>query len=122
MFFQMAQGPPGFGSNVRIEIGASNIQAQEKQSSMGVFGGGTSNVITLVGQSAATDSWVCGPPCDTTLTLRSSYASWERVNTTSDFILGGLTFAPAVIVFGGDSRNTQDFSQLFTINTNPQTD
>jgi hypothetical protein len=111
-------GPSVFGSNVRVEFGASYIDAKASQSGAGTFVAGSNNGIALLGRSTVSDAWSCGPPCGTTSTLKSNYTAWQlNAKAASDFQSGAFTFTPSVIVFAGNSRNAQDFSQFFFLDS-----
>jgi hypothetical protein len=104
---------PLFGSNVRIELGASYVKADAAQSGTGAAVAGSSNAIALVGRPIASEGWGCGPPCFTTSTLGTNYAAWQlNVKAASDFKSGVVTITPSMAVFGGDTRDHQNFLQL----------
>ena len=97
-----------WGSNARIEIGGSYIDADGTQSGLGPS---NPNFIVqlLAGARLAIN---CTPTCQTTSALASDYAGWQVWGkTASDFRFGTITLTPSVAVFGGATRNRQTYSQ-----------
>jgi hypothetical protein len=97
-----------WGSNARIEIGGSYVNADGTQSGVGP----TNPNFIVQGLAGLRFGINCTPTCQTSSTLASDYAGWQVWGkTASDFKFGMMTVTPSVAVFGGATRNRQNFSQ-----------
>ena len=108
--------PPGsfwaFGSNFRIEFGASYVHAT----------GTTSGALSYTLPAGATTqllngnlvlSFGCVGICNSGSSLATTYDSWQfDLKAAGDFKSGLLTWTPSVAVFGGSSRDSQILSHL----------
>ena len=111
--------PPGtllsaFGSNARIEVGASYIDASVTQNGAGAPNG-TPGMLwqTLNGLMAADTNCGAGA-CSTTSTLVTQYRSWNvHAKFAGSHRLDKLELTPSVLVSGGETRSEQAFSQTW---------
>ncbi len=106
--------PSAFGSNVRIELGASYVRASKTQAGgVGAIPGPGVQTIELLSGVMGVAPVVCGLSCGSTAsTLSSRYRDWQvNLKVASDFKLAGVTLTPSVAVFGGDAHNDQSFGQ-----------
>src|SRR6266571_4157407 len=108
--------PPGsfwaFGSNFRIEFGASYVHAS----------GTTSGALSYTLPAGATTqllngnlvlSFGCVGICNSGSSLATTYDSWQfDLKAAGDFKSGLLTWTPSVAVFGGSSRDSQILNHL----------
>ena len=110
---------PVFGTNVRIEIGGSYIDANANQSGSsppqgGCCGGNGIGYVPLMLNGTFTDDFSCAPatPCSTSSTLATHYrAGRAELKALSDFRSGVFTFTPSALVFAGQSTTDQLFRQ-----------
>jgi hypothetical protein len=110
--------PPGampamFGSNVRLEIGASYVKTSATQSAP-VGGGG--EAVNLAGQ-ASLFAFNCsaGFSCSTVSTLDTDYRTWQiDGKVASDYRSGAITWTPSLALVGGDSRTSQGLAQALS--------
>lgn len=106
---------PAFGSNVRVELGLSYIDANATDSTPGIPGAhlGLQHL-----DGSVIGNVQCGPACQANpSTFTTDYRSWQvNLKGESDFHFGAVTLTPSVAVFTGDSRNRQNLAQQF-INT-----
>jgi hypothetical protein len=103
--------PPGAlpGSNARIELGGSFVDARQSQASaapdlprLALFpiGGGTNFTSCGVGI------------CTVSSSLSTRYQAWQvNAKAASDIRTGAVTWTAAITAFGGEARNNQDFLQ-----------
>ena len=105
--------PPGMvpGSNARIEIGSSYVDAD---ASSYAIGPAVTN-LALPSLSSPPNFHIlalCTPTCQTASTLNSDYAAWQVWGkAATDLRSGNVTLTPSVTLFGGHARNNQDFLQ-----------
>ncbi len=99
-----------FGSNARIELGGSYVHAKASQATSSTPG----TVFTTPLVSGLVTALVGCAPCYNTSTLSSSYTAWQgNLKGASDFKYGSVTLTPSLSVFGGQSRNSQGFTEGF---------
>jgi hypothetical protein len=107
--------PPGMlsmlGSNARIEIGASYVDAQQSQ-----VGGPDSPTLALFAIGGGTSLFACAAGiCPISSSLRTDYQAWQiNAKAAGDVRMGAVTWTPSITAFGGQSRNDQDLSQSIT--------
>lgn len=105
--------PAMFGTNVRMEIGASYIHTSATQS--GAASGGGEAVNLAGGASLFAFNCSVGFSCSTASTLDTDYRSWQiNGKAASDYRYGAMTWTPSVALVGGDSRNSQGLSQALS--------
>jgi hypothetical protein len=118
----LGNGAPGaiFGSNLRLEIGASHVGASGATLPTYVppLAGGAISV-SLLNAPQISSGFVCGGPvfnCATSGTLASDFSAWQvNGKVASDYHwLGALTVTPSLAVFGGRTRNNQTIAQTFS--------
>ncbi len=115
-----------FGSNTRLEIG-------------GLYGhaaGTSSGTITHAGEVAGVGSLLLdGTPgtggvacnafqvCTINGNAATSYSNWQvHGRAAGDYHLGAVWFTPSLAVFGGEARNNQSTTQVYTLaSLNPVT-
>lgn len=106
---------PAFGSNVRVELGLSYINANATDSTPGIPGQhmGLQHL-----DGSVIGNVQCGPACQANpSTFTTDYRSWQvNLKGESDFHFGAVTLTPSASVFTGDSRNRQNLTQQ-SINT-----
>jgi hypothetical protein len=107
--------PPGMlsmlGSNARIELGASYVDAQQSQAA-----GPDSPALALFAIGGGTSLFACAAGiCPISSSLRTDYQAWQiNAKAAGDVRMGAVTWTPSITAFGGEARNNQDFSQLIT--------
>jgi hypothetical protein len=108
--FLLPHGAPfTWGSNARIEIGGSYVNASAAQSGVGPL---DTNFVLQRVDGFVRDTIACGPSCQTASTLNTDYSAWQVWGkTASDFKSGPLTLTPSLTVFGGNTKNDQNLSQ-----------
>jgi hypothetical protein len=105
--------PAMFGTNVRMEIGASYIHTSATQS--GAASGGGEAVNLAGGASLFAFNCSVGFSCSTASTLHTDYRSWQiNGKAAGDYRYGAITWTPSVALVGGDSRNSQGLSQALS--------
>jgi len=117
---------PAFGSNVRIEVGGSYVRADATQSggsgpaAFGPVPPGSAARIQLLNGTLVSSGFNCNGECSTTASLSTRYAAWQiNAKVAGDFKLAALTLTPSVAIFGGETRDDQNFAQNLFNSRNP---
>ncbi len=104
--------PSAFGSNARVEIGGSYVNAKASQSGIGAGGGSPGLLFQLLDGNMSADANCGAGLCTTNSTLSTHYTAWNvNLKAASDYAFGAVMFTPSVIVFGGAAKNAQSFAQ-----------
>ena len=111
--------PAMFGSNVRLEGGASYFDAKTNQLHAsapqgGCCGGNGVGYVPLMLNGTFTDDFSCAPatPCSTSASLATQFQSWRgELKALSDFKSGQVTLTPSAALFVARSRTNQQLSQ-----------
>jgi hypothetical protein len=104
--------PPGMlsmlGSNARIELGASYVDASQTQAA-----GPDSPRLALFPIGGGTNLFGCGAGvCSLSSRLGTDYQAWQiNAKAAGDIRMGAVTWTPSITAFGGEARNNQEFSQ-----------
>lgn len=100
---------PWLYPTARIEIGGGYIHASDNQSgTAGAFPSATQLV------SGRVVDFGCVPGCNFASTLNTTFTSWNiNAKGAIDFRSGTVVWSPYLQVFGGRSKNDQDFRQSF---------
>jgi hypothetical protein len=109
--------PAGVGSNARLEVGGSFVQASRDESASTVP---ASEVGALMLAGTGQDAFLCdGVPrlglaaaCTTSSALSTHYENWQlNAGVASDFRLGAVTLSPTGALFGGAADVRQHLTQ-----------
>jgi hypothetical protein len=104
--------PSMFGTNVRLEAGASFVHASARQTASGSIQANDNGILPALNATAGADLSFCQLPCLLNSTLSTDYSAWAmNGKAVSDFKSGLITWSPSLAVFGGRDRNSQDFTQ-----------
>jgi len=106
--------PAAFGTNVRMELGASYVRTGATQSAV-VSGGG--EAVNLAGAPSffAFNCFGVFFSCATASTLQTDYRAWQiDAKFAGDYRLGAVMATPSFAVVGGDSRNSQGLQQALS--------
>jgi hypothetical protein len=99
--------PAAFGSNVRLELGASYIHALVTQSAASPTPQG-GYIVTLDGLNPA----AVGGGMTSSSTLSTDFAAWQvNLKAAGDLKFGTTTVTPSLAAFAGNTRNRQNFLQ-----------
>src|SRR6266508_335302 len=99
--------PAAFGSNVRLELGASYIHAAVTQAASSPTPK-AGFIVTLDGLNPA----AAGGGFTSSSTLSTDFAAWQvNLKAASDFRFGTVTATPSFAVFASHARNQQNFLQ-----------
>jgi hypothetical protein len=106
---------PGWGSNVRVELGASRVQADATGSAAGT--------LTAIGRqllNGLDTGGACVPFCNYGTTLQSDFKSMQyHLQAASDFRAGNVTLSPALAVFTTSARSHQAIATSIAGVANP---
>jgi hypothetical protein len=101
-----------FGSNFRLELGASYVRATGTDSGAATYTlspGGTYQLLN----GGFMVSYGCVGICNSTSSVTTTYDSWQYdLKAAGDFKSGSLTWTPSLALFGGSSRNNQVLNNL----------
>jgi hypothetical protein len=108
------------GSNVKVEIGGFYVAAKGSSSEATTLAAGATPVL-LNGSTpgSVTGGFLCngagGFTCTTAGTLSANYDAWQiNGKIAADRRFGIFTITPSLTVFGGNTHNSDSFSQAFT--------
>jgi hypothetical protein len=104
--------PSAFGSNGRVEVGASYVNATASQSGTGAAAGTPGLLWQLLNGLMFADTGCGAGTCTTSSVLSTKYTAWNvNAKVAGDHAFGNVTVTPSVLVFGGKARTDQTFSQ-----------
>jgi hypothetical protein len=103
---------PFWGSNVRLEIGGSYIDADARQNASGSFDAVAYQMLSGFLNSGL----ACIGPCSYATQLDTDYRQTHiTLKAASDFRQPGLTLSPSLEIFGGGSRTNQTLTTMQTL-------
>jgi len=106
------------GSGIRFELGGSYVTAKASSSQPTALAIAVPVLLNGVTPGSILGGFLCdgtsGFTCATTSALDVSYAAW-RIDgkLAADRKLGAVTVSPFVAIFGGNTRDSDHFSQAF---------
>ncbi|HEX9070893.1 MAG TPA: hypothetical protein VF852_02960 [Pseudolabrys sp.] len=117
---------PWFGSDMRVEVAGSYINATATQTagaSITAPGPGSdTGVVLLNGQASTLLGCLTPSICQTNAALHTDYSSWQvGGRLASDYRFGLVTLTPSLGLFAGSSKNDQTFAESLTVLGGPIT-
>jgi hypothetical protein len=111
------------GSNTRIELGAQYGHASGSGSATRIDGNPSGGVISqLLDGTTSAGGVACNPGqvCTITGTASSNFTTWNvHGRAAGDYRFGAVSVTPSVAVFGGEGRNNQSTTSIYTVSTAP---
>lgn len=113
---------PFWGTNVRLELGGSHIDADARQSVSGTFGtSAAQDAVAFQMLSGFVNSGLaCFGSCNYATSLSTDYSAAEiKVRGVSDFRFSALTLSPSLEVYANRTRNDQSLTSQLSFGTSP---